>query len=474
MKNAMSPATVAALASSLAASSALAMQGAPASIAAPAQAPAAPAGQPAPAPQKDPPYYAVSAPTASSPDVALPPRTETACLSSPVPTVSPTWGYRTAVMGTRIFAAGPERAVAPGAIGQLCMWLRDGETWKANPNLMQLERATTGAYGLQRLVRGGDLIFTAMDRRDEGTTIRVLQPTGTTVAEVGSVMLPPGADLPTFGSSYASDGSTLVVGSADVRFNRGDAPREKDPKVFLFSRKGDVWGVDGFVKSPRPQPGAPADSMWFGVSVAIDGDVLAVGCPHSIPPRPTEKLPDSGYPHVVVFRRSAGQWMPEVDIEGPLFTNDYCFGIDVAVEGDLLAVRSINTENVAAPARVFLFKRAAGKWALKQELVPAKGISRTRAYGLSIAISKGHVLIGDASSRGADETGEIPAGAVLVFEEKGDRFENTLRLMPKQPSAPRSFGLDVSADWPIVAVGRPKNERLGIDPGGAYVFDLSK
>ena len=137
-------------------------------------------------------------------------------------------------------------------------------------------------------------------------------------------------------------------------------------------------------------------------------------------------------------------------------------------------MRSLNTENVAAPGRVFLFKRTAGKWALKQELVPAKGISRTRAYGLSMAISKGHVLIGDASSRGADETGEIPAGAVLVFEEKGDRFENTLRLMPRQPSAPRSFGLDVSADWPIVAVGRPKNERLGIDPGGVYVFDLSK
>jgi len=45
--------------------------------------------------------------------------------------------------------------------------------------------------------------------------------------------------------------------------------------------------------------------------------------------------------------------------------------------------------------------------------------------------------------------------------------------MPAAPCAQRSFGNDVAADWPIVVVGRSKNTNLGLEPGGAYVFDLA-
>jgi hypothetical protein len=82
--------------------------------------------------------------------------------------------------------------------------------------------------------------------------------------------------------------------------------------------------------------------------------------------------------------------------------------------------------------------------------------------------------VSSATARAADETGESVTGTVFVFEEKDGKFVNTRRLMPKALCGPRSFGNDVSIDWPLVAVGRPKNERLGLEPGGAYVFDLSK
>jgi len=50
---------------------------------------------------------------------------------------------------------------------------------------------------------------------------------------------------------------------------------------------------------------------------------------------------------------------------------------------------------------------------------------------------------------------------------------NTARLMPAAPCMQHNFGNDVAVDWPIVVVGRTKSERLGLEPGGAYVFDLS-
>jgi hypothetical protein len=156
------------------------------------------------------------------------------------------------------------------------------------------------------------------------------------------------------------------------------------------------------------------------------------------------------------------------------FTQDKCFGLDLAVCGDLLAVRSFDPETPDALPHVWLFARTGGQWQFRQELLPATGLAKGRAYGFSLGISKGRIVVGDSTARAADETGESVTGTVFVFEEKDGKFVNTRRLMPKAPCGPRSFGNDVSIDWPLVAVGRPKNERLGLEPGGAYVFDLSK
>jgi hypothetical protein len=213
--------------------------------------------------------------------------------------------------------------------------------------------------------------------------------------------------------------------------------------------------------------------MWFGASLAVSGDVLAVGCPATLPPRPSEVLPRSGFASVNVFRRSGGKWMPEVQIQGMSVTRGMCFGIDVALEGDLLAVRGFDPEQQSEPASVWLYRRVQGEWRLVNELLPAQGLSRGRGYGFGLAISKGRVIVGDGSARGADEAGESAPGMAFVFEERDGRWVNTVRLQPKAPCSSRSFGNDVSADWPVVAVGRPKNERLNLEPGGTYVFDLS-
>ena len=67
----------------------------------------------------------VSAPAAnSSPGamlVSLAPTTETAVLGAPVPTISPTWGYRVAVIGSQVFATGPEDFSALSVAGHFSL-----------------------------------------------------------------------------------------------------------------------------------------------------------------------------------------------------------------------------------------------------------------------------------------------------------------------------------------------------------------
>ena len=144
-----------------------------------------------------------------------------------------------------------------------------------------------------------------------------------------------------------------------------------------------------------------------------------------------------------------------------------------AQEGDLLIVRGMAPDDWQAPSRVWLFARTGGTWTLRQELVPQTGIVPGRAYGFSMAISKGHIVLGDTSARGVDEIDDATPGMALVFEERNGQWINTKRLMPAAPCAQRTFGNDVAIDWPIVVVGRTKNTNLGLEPGGAYVFDLA-
>lgn len=430
---------------------------------------------PAP-PQRAPlPSALCSAPERADPTVALPFETEAAAPVSPVPTIAPTWGYRVALVGGSLLCSGAERAVAPGALGQVCLWTRGPGGWAADPNLAQIERVPTGAFAFTDIHRAGTFALTSVNTGGKGSSIRVLGTEGGRVAEVASLILPAESDLVSFGTAFAGDGQTVAVGSADTRFNLKEQSlgRERDPRVFLWSRVGTAWRLDGFVRTPPSPNGAPADAMWFGVSLAVSGDTLAVGSPATLMPRPSEVLPRSGVPMVHVFRRSGDRWMPEAAIPGLSATPALCFGLEVALEGDLLAVRSVDPERMDAPASVWLYRRSNGAWGGPQELVPGKGITRGRGYGLGLAIGGGRVFVGDGTARGADE-GDGPApGMVLVFEDRGGRFENVRRLMPRAPCASRSFGNDVSVEWPLVAVGRPKNETLGLEPGGAYLFDLS-
>lgn len=437
--------------------------------------PAVPPVSPAPSQTQARALVRCAAPASPDPALALPFTTETAVLTAPVPTVAPTWGYRSAVCGGVVVSSGAERAVAPGPLGQVAVWRKQGDAWTVDPDLAQVDRVPTAAYALAELQRAGRFALTAVDRRDKGTSIRVLDPSSGRATEAASLLLPAEADLVSFGSAFAGDSDVVAVGSADMRFNLKEesANRSRDPRVFLWSRSGTAWSLDGFVRAPSSAPGIPPDAMWFGASLAVSGGTLAVGSPGTLMPRPSEVLPRSGVPMVHVFRRDGGRWIPEAAIAGTSFTPALCFGLKVALDGDLLAVRGVDPERGQEPASVWLFRRGGGSWKLAQELVPGKGITRGRGYGLGLAVSGGRVVVGDGTARGADERGEAGPGMAFVFEERDGRWENTVRLMPRAECGSRSFGNDLSAEWPLVSVGRPKSESLGLEPGGVYLFDLS-
>lgn len=120
--------------------------------------------------------------------------------------------------------------------------------------------------------------------------------------------------------SAAASEDTLVVGvpkhhaapgtsaeRADVDAD-GQAPASVQP----YRRSGETWVAETALRSPEP-------SAAFGWSVALEGDLLAVGAPDV----------DVGG-SVFIFEREQGKWVPAAKLRGSALGTGDGFGFSLA------------------------------------------------------------------------------------------------------------------------------------------------
>ena len=301
-----------------------------------------------------------------------------------------------------------------------------------------------------------------------------------------------------FGFSAAVDGDTMVIGAP---YNDDDTctnpPRCNTGAVYLFKSDGNTWVPDGTTFELTASDAANGDQ--FGWSVAIDGDLLAVGAPF-------RNEGKQGAGAVYLFRYDGNTWVPD-ESQQKLTASDPevygNFGFSVALDGDKLVVGAPGS-NLA-----YVFDRQQdGKW------LPADTPSLPDAarFGFAVVVRNGRVVVGDPG-RGlafvldqgawvqlpaqapflgcalafhgdtvvvgapsflhpfAPATG---AGSVHLFKLQGTTWveEHVLEL----PYA-GGFGSSVSFNGNFLVVGAPFDEvvhpvsqEIVTDAGSAYVF----
>src|SRR5689334_9698038 len=148
-----------------------------------------------------------------------------------------------------------------------------------------------------------------------------------------------------FGYLIAFSGDTLVVGAPledsnanGVNGNQTNDNSTDSGAVYVFTRNAGVWTQQAYLKASNTNSGDQ-----FGVSVAIDGDTLAVGATSEssnatgVNGDQTNHLaPDSGA--VYVFTRTSGVWSQQAYIKASNTDAGDQFGVSVALAGDTLAV----------------------------------------------------------------------------------------------------------------------------------------
>jgi hypothetical protein len=294
-----------------------------------------------------------------------------------------------------------------------------------------------------------------------------------------------------FGSAVAISGDTIVVGAygedsgaTGINGNQADNTRTNSGAAYVFTRSGTTWTQRAYLKaSNRP--------TWFGRSLDISGDTIAVGAwrEPSAASGVNGNQADtslSGAGAVYVFTRTGTVWSQQAYIKASNPGLNDEFSRALALDGDTLVVGApsessdadgINgnqaDDSATFAGAVYVFTRTGGAWS-QQAYVKASNSDAFDYFGEALDVSGDTIVVGargeasPAAGVGADQTMNMTAntGAVYVFTRSGSVWSQQEYIKAAVVSGGMYFGAAVALEGATLVVGAPREGGNGINLAG--------
>jgi hypothetical protein len=232
--------------------------------------------------------------------------------------------------------------------------------------------------------------------------------------------------------------------------------------VYLFQKSGDTWQQIARLTPDPPQP----DSR-FGSTLAIEGEVLAVGAPY-------EYNPGSGNASgaVYLFTRGQGGWSQEVRLSAEDGSPFDLFGSSLALKGLDLAIggRAADGPNGERDAgAVYLYRWEDQTWILQTRL--GAEAAPFDHFGHALAFTDDGLLIGAPDT----EPSQISnAGQVYIYRHTRGSWTEHSRLTPDEARPQARFGAALSIQDDLLAVLAPQEyQRPGPIPPNAIGYEAA-
>jgi len=254
-----------------------------------------------------------------------------------------------------------------------------GSSW----TLQQVVSSTTGAqyntFG-KAIALSGDTLAVGADYSSMNGRIYLFKRTGSAWAKEGEFT---GSYEEYLGGSVDIDGDTSVAGATTTNNYKGAA--------YVYTRSGSTWTQQQVVSATDAAIGD-----YFGMSVGISSNTLAVGAPYRV----------SGTGGVYIFTRSGSTWTQQQRLAASDAVSNSGFGMHVKLEGDNLAVTATPT---GRPYKIYLFTRDGNTW-VEQKKVTAP-VSTTDTFASSIALAPDSIVVGAAT----DDSTSTDSGAAYIY-----------------------------------------------------------
>ena len=262
-----------------------------------------------------------------------------------------------------------------------------------------------------------------------------------------------------FGASMDASAQFLVVGafpSSQIFL------QEKDPLTQLWqpAQIGDL---------ATSTPGQIVGENWFGYSISVDGDTLAVSAP-------LHGSPGNAIGIVYIFGRDVqtDSWQQQAVIDNPIPDPLDWFGMSISLQGNLLVVGSPGDRNAQGvdSGGVFIFVRdvTTDEWALEQVIWnPAASNPGADAFGEMVDLDVDRLVVGAPGTEGVG--GEEAAGCGYIYQRSPVSFDLQQVIPNPDPSAGEAMGRSLALTDHHLAFGIPDDLPAGVANGGSvYLY----
>ena len=326
-----------------------------------------------------------------------------------------------------------------------------------------------------------------------------------------------------FGYSLAlsDEGNTLSVGtigedsgSTGTSGNQADNSAQQAGAVYVFTRSGDTWTQQAYLKASNTQAG---DMFGFCVALSADGNTLGV-CAYDEDSsaegidgdQADNSTNGSGAAYILV--RSGGTWRQQAYVKASNTTIQGAFGAAIAMSGDgnTLAICAVDEDGLTpgvgavqwqadrkaaertrvpedSAGAVYVYERRGATWSF-QTYIKSSNIRANDTFGTRLALSAdGSILAAGAPQQPGGGNGVNPpiadasapeSGALYVFARDAGGWRQEAYVKAPDAAEYDQFGsaVAVSGDGRVLAaaaMGADGRDNATRDAGAVYVFTRS-
>ncbi len=259
-----------------------------------------------------------------------------------------------------------------------------------------------------------------------------------------------------FGYSVAIDGDFAVVGSNQADRGFGGA-------AYILQRFSGGWVVIHAIFGPGTVFGDR-----FGDSVAISGDTIVVGDGYE-----SSRGINQGAAYVYSRNQGgADKWgLVKTLRSSATYSNNGYFGYSVAISGDMIAVGAQGEDSFTGAAYIY-YRNLGGtnNWGENKRIVLAQ-VTYGDMFGTSVALSPNGTLV--VGAQGTDTFAGADQGMVYLFgryEGGNDNWGKIQQMTSENGGANNYFGNSVAiSSTDTIIVGAPG---YASNTGAAYIYNL--